>query len=177
MSRPAVKALAARDHIVGPPGSGKTAALAAEIDATLRAGANPYLLAVITPSEAGAEALHVRGLLLAVDQGEAARAQVPGEVQHAQLRGVVGAVEHALAAEAAAQGQAVQPTHQLVAAPYADEARRPAGGRLRAAVGVQRLQVGVAHEGRGLVLLRQQPVPGCPVQLGGVIMDADNMPV
>jgi hypothetical protein len=57
MSRPAVKALAARDHIVGPPGSGKTAALAAEIDATLRAGANPYLLAVITPSEAGAEAL------------------------------------------------------------------------------------------------------------------------
>lgn len=57
MSRPAVKALAARDHIVGPPGSGKTAALAAEIDATLRAGANPYLLAVITPSESGAEAL------------------------------------------------------------------------------------------------------------------------
>ena len=57
MSRPAVKALAARDHIVGPPGSGKTAALAAEINATLRAGANPYLLAVITPSEAGAQAL------------------------------------------------------------------------------------------------------------------------
>ncbi len=57
MSRPALKALAARDHLLGPPGSGKTTALAAEIDATLRAGANPYLVAVITPTEAGAAAL------------------------------------------------------------------------------------------------------------------------
>jgi hypothetical protein len=57
MSRPAAKALAARDHLLGPPGSGKTVALAAEIDATLRAGANPRLVAVIAPSEAGAAAL------------------------------------------------------------------------------------------------------------------------
>jgi hypothetical protein len=60
MSRPAVAALDAYDHFIGPPGSGKTAALAVQIDATLRASANPYLLAVITPSEAGAEALRQR---------------------------------------------------------------------------------------------------------------------
>ena len=60
MSRPAVTALAAYDQLIGPPGSGKTAALAVQIDATLRAGANPYLLAVITPSEAGAAALRQR---------------------------------------------------------------------------------------------------------------------
>ena len=60
MSRPAPQALAAYDHLVGPPGSGKTAALAAQIDATLCAGANPYLVAIITPSEAGADALRQR---------------------------------------------------------------------------------------------------------------------
>ena len=37
-----------------------TAALAAQIDATLRTGVNPYLLAIITPSQAGADALRHR---------------------------------------------------------------------------------------------------------------------
>ena len=60
MSRPAAAARASCDHLIGPPGSGKTTALAVQIDATLRAGANPYLLAVITPSEAGAAALRAR---------------------------------------------------------------------------------------------------------------------
>jgi len=60
MSRPAPRTLTAYDHLSGPPGSGKTAALAAQIDATLRTGVNPYLLAIITPSQAGADALRHR---------------------------------------------------------------------------------------------------------------------
>ena len=60
MSRPAPRTLTAYDHLSGPPGSGKTAALAAQIDATLRSGVNPYLLAIITPSQAGADALRHR---------------------------------------------------------------------------------------------------------------------
>ena len=41
MSRPAPRTLTAYDHLSGPPGSGKTAALAVQIDATLRTGGNP----------------------------------------------------------------------------------------------------------------------------------------
>lgn len=60
MSRAAALAPSSRDHLCGPPGSGKTAALAARIAAAIRAGANPHLLLVVAPSRAGAGALAER---------------------------------------------------------------------------------------------------------------------
>ena len=51
MSRPAPRTLTAYDHLSGPPGSGKTAALAAQIDAaSRRKGLSPEVQAHLADS-------------------------------------------------------------------------------------------------------------------------------
>ena len=60
MSHAATIAPSLRDHLAGPPGSGKTAALADRIAAAIRGGANPHVLLVVAPSRVGAGALAER---------------------------------------------------------------------------------------------------------------------
>jgi len=78
-----------------------------------------------------------------------------------------GPVEHVLAVGMALDVQRAG-GGQLVAVPQAREARRPARLGHGAAAGVQCGQVGVAHERRGLGLLRQQGVPGGGGHVGGL---------
>ena len=60
MSHAAAIAPSLRDHLAGPPGSGKTAALADRIAAAIRGGANSHVLLVVAPSRVGAGALAER---------------------------------------------------------------------------------------------------------------------
>lgn len=64
MSTLSARALPSCRYLSGPPGSGKTVALAEEIDLALRKAPNPYLVAIISPSPAGATALRDRVLRL-----------------------------------------------------------------------------------------------------------------
>ncbi|MCY1222830.1 hypothetical protein D9M72_349350 [compost metagenome] len=61
---------------------------------------------------------------------------------------------------------------QPVAGPQRQEARMPAGLGACAAAGMQGMQEGVAQEGRGFGLAREQRVPGGRVDLGQVGDDA-----
>ena len=83
-----------------------------------------------------AEAAQMLGDILRVEQFEAARDQPRHQMHQRHLRGVAGAVEHALAEEGAAEADAVEPADEVAILPDLD------------AVGSARVRA-ARHRGRG----------------------------
>ena len=126
-----------------------------------------------------AEAAQMLGDILRVEQFEAARDQPRHQMHQRHLRGVAGAMKHALAEERAAEADAVQAADQIVILPDLDAVAMPelvqpdieiadalvdpgvvAAGLRRGTAGDHRLEGGVDGDGEGVGAHRARQARG-----------------